>query len=315
MRFLSDNKDEMLRSAVTDEDIELLLSGAIPEGGELSLLVPVIRMLRADGARLPSESDSRQVAAAAAELARSSRAAAELSTRAAPPIRPSWSHLVPRFIGALAALLVFTAGGVAIAADGSAPGDALYGIDRALERLGIGSGRAEERIDEAARLAGLGRAQEALAHVAEALDEAEQDGEDVADLTQAREALDEAANVVPVTEDAGARAVQQRVETLLEFIKENVHKDMGVDGREFGQEVARLARLIALNEENGQDGDSDTTNSTTATTVVSQPDSGTGNENSGNGSGNENGNGNGGNGNGPPPDSPSETAPGRGNRP
>jgi hypothetical protein len=36
--------------------------------------------------------------------------------------------------------------GVAVAANRAAPGDALYGIDRALEKIGIGAGGAQERL-------------------------------------------------------------------------------------------------------------------------------------------------------------------------
>ena len=46
----------------------------------------------------------------------------------------------------LAVVLAFS--GVAMAADGASPGDLLYGVDRALESVGIGAGGIDERLAE-----------------------------------------------------------------------------------------------------------------------------------------------------------------------
>ena len=52
-------------------------------------------------------------------------------------------------VAAVIASAVVAAGGltgVGFAADNAAPGDALYGLDCALERVGLGDGGAQERV-------------------------------------------------------------------------------------------------------------------------------------------------------------------------
>lgn len=72
-------------------------------------------------------------------------------------------------IGATATIAVVAVGGSA-AANGAAPGDALYGLDRALERIGLLDGGLGERLTEANRLAAKGDAARALTHAADAYD-------------------------------------------------------------------------------------------------------------------------------------------------
>jgi len=317
MRFPSDNKGEMIRWSITDSDIERLLSGSDPEDSELMALVPSLSMLRSYGAWLPPESSVEGLASEAASIARPWLEPSD-GTRGPPFfVETRRTTLTPRLVGALAALLLFFGmTGMAVAADGAAPGDALYGLDRALENAGIGAGRVEERIEEANQLVAQGRAQEALGHVTEAFDEAQEDGEDVSDLAEARSAIEAAVSRLPEVEtEAATGNVDEDVEALLRYIRENVQKDVGEDGREFGQRVAALARLIAVNEEGGQTTDDATTTSTTDDRGNGNGNNGNGSGNNGTGNGNGNGNGNNGNGNGPPDGSPSETAPGRGDKP
>ena len=62
-------------------------------------------------------------------------------------------------LAAMVAAAVVAAGsvtGVGFAADGAAPGDALYGLDCAMERVGLGDGGVQERVQEAAKLAQRG---------------------------------------------------------------------------------------------------------------------------------------------------------------
>ena len=55
----------------------------------------------------------------------------------------------PAVVGAISALtLIVGMSGVAWAANGSKPGDSLYGIDRAFEAIGIGDGGSAERLSE-----------------------------------------------------------------------------------------------------------------------------------------------------------------------
>ena len=60
-------------------------------------------------------------------------------------------------------------GGLAYAANGALPGDVLYGVDLALEKVGVGDGGLTERLTEAGRLVDAGRVQEGLSHAGDAI--------------------------------------------------------------------------------------------------------------------------------------------------
>ena len=117
---------------------------------------------------------------------------------AQPPHTP-WMR---RAVVALTSLAVFSGAnvGLALAANPSVPGDPLYGIDRAYERvetaLGITASHAAERFDEAAELSnrgrfsdafsaasegarGLGQENPGLAHATEVLQQLSADTEDI----------------------------------------------------------------------------------------------------------------------------------------
>ena len=230
--------------------------------------------------------------------------------------------LTPRLATvAMGVLLMSGTAGAALAADGAVPGDALYGLDRAFERVGIGSGSTDERLDEAVVIAAQGRSDEAVAHAIEALGGQSEDQSAVAltALTVASE------NLVHAQDTAQAAATANiRVSALLTYIAENIGPDRGTDGREFGQGVAQLARDI---------GGGDDPNGAQDPSVApapgqgqsSNPGAGAGNQGSNEGSapGNGSSNGNGrdtsvtapGQDNGPPAESPSVTAPGQDNGP
>ncbi|MDH3194368.1 MAG: hypothetical protein OEM40_08630, partial [Acidimicrobiia bacterium] len=77
-------------------------------------------------------------------------------------------------VGVVIATFLSANVGLAAAAQNAAPGDALYGVDRAYERIaafvGISNPRAEERLQEANVLAERGDASAALAAASAALD-------------------------------------------------------------------------------------------------------------------------------------------------
>ena len=134
-----------------------------------------------------------------------------------------------------------------MAADGAVPGDALYGIDRALEKIGIGAGHAEERLEEARKLLSEGEASEAVRHATEVLTE-EEDGSEVGD---ARAALEDAAVTLEDDGQPSNAPAREDVELLLDYLRANQGKDVGADGREFGQGVADLARDIGPSGDGG----------------------------------------------------------------
>jgi hypothetical protein len=321
----------MLTSNFSDHDMELLFSGARPENDELAELTVFVDLIRIEGSHTPSVTVVAWVATEAAKIARSTLSP-NASTSALLQRRWAGKRLRPQLAAAAAVLLLFGTTGVAVAADGAAPGHLLYEIDRALEQIGIGAGGVQERVDEASVLLSEGNARQALAHAAQAFDETEDSGEEIADLEQARAALVEAAKKLPETDqgDASELLVLENVSALLDYLKANLGKQVGADGKTFGQGVADLARGITSGDDtadpSGEDGadpsqdvgedkakKGDKVGGPPDAAPGNENDTGSGNENSGGG---ENGNSGGGeNGNGPPDGSPSETAPGQTKKP
>jgi hypothetical protein len=123
--------------------------------------------------------------------------------------------------------------GMALAADGSSPGDSLYGLDRALERIGIGSGGIDERIVEFDILLADGSENQAFTFLGEVIES----GSD-SDVEKAREHLELAATKT----SPSAAAAQEKVAALKTFIEENKGAGVGLDGKEFGQSVSEIAR-------------------------------------------------------------------------
>jgi hypothetical protein len=300
MSGYDDYEDDMPTSTLSDHDIERLLAGVIPDNKEAAPLVVLVDLIRAEGAGSPSEVMVAEVAREAAMLARATSSASVL-TRAQPPRRWAGWRLRPQLVMAATAVLLFSGvSGVAIAANGAAPGDPLYGIDRALEKIGIGAGHAQERLAEANSLLSDGDAREALRHAAQVFDETD-DVSEALEIQDARAALENAAG--SLDDDDGATSndlVRDNVSTLLEYLRENLGKQVGADGKDFGQGVADLAHEIAPGQGQrptpGPPNDNEPQDD-----EVGGPQSG----GSGNGGGNSGGNG----GNGAPGNS--GTAPGR----
>lgn len=338
MRRRSDYRFEMLSATVSEQEIERLLTGSPAGNGPLSDLAPFVEEMRSyEAAYLPSDQLVERVAAEAATLALAGSATGVTGTRPSPLSRRRWPALSPRVaMATLSVVMLVGMTGVAAAADSATPGDPLYGLDRAMEQIGIGAGGAAERLDEADQLLTEGKTLQALEHAAEAVD-----GDAAANT-----ALDIAIDGLETLTDQNAASVREKVGDLLDFMSENIGKDKGVDGRDFGQGIAEIARGIAPASESGDPVPTDRP----APVNQNRPDEGeqpgSGNQGTGNGSPDPPGNGgspgnesssNGsnpgtgsnqggtadppgqsgasGNGGGPPSGSPSETAPGRGNRP
>jgi len=335
MRRRSDYRFEVLNATVSEQEIEHLLTGSPAGNGALSDLAPFVEVMRAYESYIPSDHLVDRLASEAAALARSSRSTVSEGIRPQPRSRLTWRALTPR-VATAALSIVVLAGmtGVAAAADAASPGHGLYGLDRALERIGIGAGGGEERIEEAGQLLSEGQALQALEHATEALD----------DDQAANAALEIAIDRVETAGNENSAAIQAKVGDLLDFMSENLGPGTGVDGREFGQGIADLARGIGpagepmpadhptpsepnRPDEGEQPG---TTGQGAGNGSSDSPGSGNdqGNESPGDGNqpgtgGNQGGgnadppgnSGAGGNGNGPPTESPSVTAPGRSNRP
>ena len=147
--------------------------------------------------------------------------------------RRSWiGRLRTRTAAATASLVLAFGGlgGAAYAANGAVPGDLLYGVDRALEAVGIGNGASAERLEEVKTLVEQGHADHGLEHAANV----------VAD-PGAQAALFEAAERISGLDQAAA---QEGVAPLLTYLSETV-------GPVDGPTVAELARAIGGNDTPG----------------------------------------------------------------
>ncbi len=163
--------------------------------------------------------------------------AAHFSDLAEPAIaRASRPSLIGRLrtraaVVAAALVLMFGGlGGVAYAANGAAPGDLLYGLDRALEAVGIGNGGSAERLAEVKELVEQGHADRGLEHAANIVGD-----------PGARTALLAAAQRITGLDRAAAH---EGVAPLLTYLSENV-------GAVDGATVADLARAVGGNDAPG----------------------------------------------------------------
>ena len=168
---------------------------------------------------------------------RSEADAAQFSELAEPAIaRGSRRSFIDRLrtrAAAVAAALVVTfggLGGVAYAADGAVPGDFLYGLDRALEAVGIGNGASSERLIEVTELVEQGHADHGLQHAAT-----------IVTNPDAQAALLSAAERIGAPDEAAAH---EDVAALLTYLADH-------EGSVDGATVAEMARAIKGNDTPG----------------------------------------------------------------
>ncbi len=221
---------------ISADNAERLLSGAPTDGGldDLALLIGALRTAESP------EVDSALVDRFAIEAAAIARRSQDRPAITAPTatVRLRLRHRVATVAAAIT-LVLGSGAGMAIAADGAAPGDALYGLDKALERVGIGDGGAAERLQEAADLATAGQLARGLEHAAEVV-AASHDGEPGHVSDAASEALRAAAQRVDtiVAPNGGTTSEQDTaVAKVLTYLSDNVGD---VDGRY----VAELSQMI-----------------------------------------------------------------------
>jgi hypothetical protein len=220
MRSLSDCIGDMLRTRVEDREIEYLLARQPREDNDG--LVSLLATLDLELLDITVDDHATDFAAAASRLV--------LQAEPVMPIRPARSRVVPRLAtAALTAVLLIGLTGVAQAADASAPGDALYPLDRALEEVGINDGGLDERLDEAQALADDSQSTAALVHLAKALENSSPNASDALERAAERDGLN----------DNPSQAVRESVADMLEWMATRE-----VSRKEFGQGVAQRAREI-----------------------------------------------------------------------
>lgn len=216
---------------VSREDVERLLSKSASKDEGLEQLHSIVEALGHAGESSPTEKEVQKFAAQAAKQVPlgpdRSRAALAGAAAAGPTTRRRPVAL--RLAGATAAVLVVIGGfsGFAYAVDGAVPGDTLYGVDLALEELGIGDGGLQERLREASELVTRGRAQEGL------------------DL--ASDAVAESAG-----EDSGLRAAADALRVATQSAMENRALSTSEELGETAERLRQMASEEKTNEELGQ---------------------------------------------------------------
>ncbi|MEE8405944.1 MAG: hypothetical protein V3S32_02215 [Acidimicrobiia bacterium] len=139
---------EEMWSELIDRDLDLLIDGKQPYNSDLVPLRSFVSTLGSFGVTELSPGFPEDHAAEGAAMVR-----AQLSDTTVPlsTVRRLTLGLKRRVTAAAVSLMMIVGmTGVAWAADSAVPGDWNYGIDRALESLGIGAGGAEERLQELA---------------------------------------------------------------------------------------------------------------------------------------------------------------------
>lgn len=242
----SDYRDRMSLASFTDEDIESLISGE-DRHPDLAPLAPFVAALRERALFQPRPGEVERTAIRAAAVVRS-QLFSNRSTTLSLGSRSTWRRLSERTTVVLGSLLAVGAmSGVGLAADASAPGDLLYGIDLALEELGVGDGSIDERLAEAGVLMEKDDLAGAVELLAESISRAEPEVS-VSAFAAAIEALEAlSSDLSGQTADASADA-QQKVSDLLEFIDANAGKGNGLDGKDFGVGVALIAQGGSVDE-------------------------------------------------------------------
>jgi len=142
----------MPASSITEILAEMLLSGEVSLDDDLGELAGVLTAVRAMAINAPDADYSHLTRMAAAErrLTPLEEYARVSSSNNGHPHHRVLTRLT--MAGAALALVVTMSGGLAYAANEAKPGDLLYALDRALERIGIGDGGVGERLSESIAL-------------------------------------------------------------------------------------------------------------------------------------------------------------------
>lgn len=142
-RQSADRFEELL-----DRDIETLLDGGTPANTDLMPLRGIVEELRslAHTPLSPGFVEFHATESAATAAERHSRVTARPEPRGGTGLLQALRRRATAAAATLVMLVSTT--GMAWAADGAVPGDWYYGLDRALESIGIGAGGAAERLQE-----------------------------------------------------------------------------------------------------------------------------------------------------------------------
>lgn len=159
-----------------------------------------------------------------------------------------------RLVTVVAAGATFITGnlGVAMAADSAVPGDLLFGLDRAYERLGelvgFSDDHTDERLEEAAQLAEAGNSADALDAVIEQLQSLRSDESTLGPAVVAVEEARDRALVPPSNETAAEATIDAKVIVRLAY---GIADAMQNGNRELARELIEDLKDAARANGNG----------------------------------------------------------------
>jgi hypothetical protein len=221
--------EDMNEPQWSEADVDALLRGKRPADAELAHLAPWVVAMRA-GLDVPPSAET--VSAAAATLSAAAASAKPTPVRSLSARGPRTVWVRRATFGGIAALaLGFGVAGAAAAADSAAPGDALYGLDRAFEKVGIDDGGFPERVGEAGKLCDRGDDDDAMHLLADSLPEGSDDA--------TKQVLLDLGNELKDTPSIGDPTLHAAVDAMLAWMATT-----DLTGREFGQGVAEHAHAI-----------------------------------------------------------------------
>ncbi len=225
-----------------DDQVERILLGEGVDDARVAELARAVSAIRALGNQPIAEDVARRhVAMASVEASLSldtQGAQAPLREHQALPRRrlavTNAFHSATARTFVLAVTIATLGTGVAVAANGSAPGDTLHGLDRAMERVGIANGGAHERLQEAQDLASVDLPG-AVAAAANAVSTA--GNEEAADALEAA-----AERIGGIPADELPASMPEDVQELLDLIRTQLEESEGHGV--IGSDVAAKAQTI-----------------------------------------------------------------------
>jgi len=234
---------------LSDQETEAILDGTLPVDPDLRDIVELVTRFRSTGAETVDESAAIRHIAAAAEAVRLSptpvhdREAKRYQWRRRTVFTSFISTIVAKVLAASVALAAVT-GGVGAVANASAPGDPLYGVDTAMERIGVFDGGPAERLQEVQRLFARNEIANGLRHAGEALD-----GIDGPQVQSAVRELERAAERVNEQSPDGALQsrdmLEQQIREQLRLMTDLTEPEQLGEMTESAERIATMARRYA----------------------------------------------------------------------
>ena len=250
---------EMAEKHAQDELQDLLDAGSV-SAGSLSPVADFLMRLQAVGTVVSDGVAASHLAMLRDEAAAIPAGVPAIRSSSGPPVRRRRAAFGTLMSGFLVKALIGTAAfasvgtGAAVVSDGAVPGQALYGLDRALESVGINRGGATERIEEAGALVDAGDHRRAVATLEEAIADLAEDAEGSSAVGALQGAV-ASLTAVRFSDAAGYRDSQlfrDQVAGLIATIATQMESG-GVDGAQIARHAKQLSDS-AHSFANSQDG-------------------------------------------------------------